>query len=146
MGCLTCSEKAGMVAAAQAELTAAEAEETEAQNTVNEYQQALSNLNREQTLANECKQDNQKASTAIEQVGTIAGSSLDPNGLLASDAECLENYSAALTESISKCESGLSEAQQWLTRAQQRVQRADKELQRVNSLSCSYSCEEGVNT
>ena len=141
MGCLTCSEKASMVADAQAELSDAQAEETEAQNTVNEYEQALSDLNREQSLANECKSDNQKASTAIKETGTIAGSSLDPNGLLDADAECLDNYSAALSESISKCESGLSDARQWLTRAQQRVKTAQKELQRVSSLSCSSTCE-----
>ena len=131
MGCLTCSEKATMVADAQAKVT-------EAQNTVNEYEQALSDLNREQSLANECKSDNQKA---IKETGTIAGSSLDPNGLLDADAECLDNYSAALSESISKCESGLSDARQWLTRAQQRVKTAQQELQRVSSLSCSSTCE-----
>ena len=143
MGCFTCSEKAALVAEAQAELSDAQAEETEAQNTVNEYEQALSDLNREQALVGECKDGNQKASAAIKETGTIAGSSLDPDGLLDSDAECLANYSAALTESISKCEKGLADAQQWLTRAQQRVKNAQQELQRVNSLSCTNSCEEG---
>ncbi len=127
MGCLTCSEKASMVADAQAKVT-------EAQNTVNEYQQALSDLNREQSLTNECKSDNQRASTAIKETGTIAGASLDPNGLLDADAQCLEEYSDALSQSISQCETGLSQAQQQLQSAQQ-------ELERVNSLSCSDTCD-----